>query len=68
LTPSKGRSANLPNDGELYVPLELAATLADFTHDVAMAVARRASTIHNNNYMALSQLKKVIAVRRLYYD
>ena len=68
LTPCKGCSAYLPNDGELYVPLELAATLADFTHDVAMAVARRASTIHSNNYMAHSQIKKVVGVRRLYKD
>jgi len=40
---------NLPDNGEFYVPLDLAATLTDVAHDVTMAVARRASTIRSNN-------------------
>jgi len=40
---------NLPDNGEFYVPLELAATLTDVAHDVTMAVAARAPTIRNNN-------------------
>ena len=40
---------NVPDNGELYVPLELAATHADFTHDVTVTMAQCAAAIHSNN-------------------